>query len=312
MSKDITSKATDKTPYERIVNTSDENFENLVHNWNDLKDDIILFLGAGASVGAKNISGEYLPNAYQLRNQIWSRFILNETERATYDFSNLSLMSLEHASTLAEIKSSRRNLELFIANKFEVQKTLWQHATLPFLNAKSIFTTNYDNLIEKGFNTVNYGRQLTPVYNNSTSINQNFIPLYKPHGSIDHPHSTVKEGGFVITQFDYYEIMDVREKMLKTFIEGFKNKCVIFIGYSLLDFDIASILYNFAKSNRTQSWYAVFPRNDSDVRRMLDNKFKIRQINKTFFNFMYDLDEHFNFIPDEWKFVNYPKNLFQQ
>lgn len=310
MARDIFRKSTGIDPYLRVDN-QDENFDNLLHNWDDLKNDIILFLGAGASVGALNVAGENLPNAYELRNQIWSRFILNSAERDNYDFSNLSLMSLEHASTLAEIKSSRRNLELFIAEKFQTEKTLWQHGMLPFLNAKSIFTTNYDNLIEKGFHTTNYGRPLGLVFNNTTSVNNRFIPLYKPHGTIDYPHSKVSEGGFVITQFDYYEIIETRRKMLETFISDFQNKSVIFIGYSLFDFDIASIIYNLSKQNKTQCWYAVFPRNDSDVRNMLRDKFGIRQINKTFFNFIYDLDREISFIPDKWKFENYNKELFQ-
>lgn len=279
MARDIFRKATNIDPYYKIEN-QDDNFDNLLHNWDDLKDDVILFLGAGASVGALNVAGENLPNAYELRNQIWSRFILSSAERHNYDFSNLSLMSLEHASTLAEIKSSRRNLELYIAEKFQIEKSLWQHGMLPFINAKSLFTTNYDNLIEKGFHTTNFGKPLNLVFNNTTSINNRFIPLYKPHGTIDYPHSKVSDGGFVITQFDYYEIVDTRQKMLETFISDFQNKSVIFIGYSLFDFDIASILYNLSRKNKTQCWYAVFPRNDSDVRNMLRDKFGIRQINK--------------------------------
>ena len=166
MARDIFRKATNIDPYKR-VEEQDDNFDNLIHNWEDLKDDLILFLGAGASVGSINESGYSLPNAYELRNQIWSRFILHPSERDAYDFSNLSLMSLEHASTLAEIKSSRRNLELFLAEKFQIQKSLWQHGMLPFLNTKSIFTTNYDNLIEKGFHTVNYGKPLNSIFNNT-------------------------------------------------------------------------------------------------------------------------------------------------
>jgi hypothetical protein len=40
MAKDIFRKNTNIDPYERIEG-QDENFENLLHNWEDLKDDII-------------------------------------------------------------------------------------------------------------------------------------------------------------------------------------------------------------------------------------------------------------------------------
>lgn len=310
MSKDHERKPIEKDPYERTVN-QDDNFDDLVQNWQHLKEDVILFFGAGASFGAKNVLGEYFPGAWDLRNEVWKNFMLPPEKKDNFNFDNLALMSLEGASTLAETKSGRISLERFIAQKFQVQKTLWQHGMIPFLNAKSIFTTNYDNLIETGFHTVNHGKQLSVIYNDQSSHNPNFLPLYKPHGTIERPHDPVTKGGFVITQFDYYEMMEEREKMLKTFIQDFQTKCVIFIGYSLNDFDIACTLYNFAKKNNTQPWYAVFPRNDADVRRMLERRFKVRQINKTFFNFMIDLDSKFNFIPDQWKFDNYDKFRFQ-
>lgn len=313
--RDIGRKPTDIEPHLIIDNPPDENFENLLHNWSDYKDEIILFFGAGASMGASNTKGEKLPSAYELRNQIWSRFILTPQERETYDYSNLALMSLEHVSTLAEIKSTRYQLEKFVAEKFHLQKPLWQHVMIPFLNPQSIFTTNYDNLIERGYSTLPpqlVSRHYGLVFNNTTSFNMNFVPLYKPHGSIEYPHSKVTEGGIVITQFDYYEIMETRRDLLKKFISQFENKCVIFIGYSLLDFDIAAILYSLAKSTNRQSWYAVFPRNDCDVRNMLREKFGIRQINRRFFDFMYELDKSVNFIPSDWKFENVNKSLFQE
>lgn len=41
------------------------------------------------------------------------------------------------------------------------------------------------------------------------------------------------------------------------------------------------------------------------------DKFGIRQINKTFFDFIYDLDQAINFIPETWKFENVNRDLFQ-
>ncbi|WP_266366643.1 SIR2 family NAD-dependent protein deacylase [Tellurirhabdus rosea] len=311
MPNDLERRPINVAPYQKKDEPPDENFDNLLHNWNDLKDDIILFFGAGASVGAINESGEPMPGAYELRNQIWSRFILSESERKDFDYSNLALMSLEHVSTLAEIKSSRILLERYLSNKFAITKPLWQHGMIPFLKPSSIFTTNYDNLIELGYAATGMAHKILPVFNNSTSINPNKTPLYKPHGSINHPHSKVSEGGYVITQFDYYEIMQTRRLMLEKFMSNFHEKCVIFIGYSLLDFDISSILYNLNQGVNGQSWYAIFPRNDSDVRNMMRDKFGIRQINRTFFNFILELDQKVNFIPNEWKFKNYNKTLFQ-
>jgi len=300
MTRDILRRPSGK-PQRIIHYKHDENFENLVFNWKRLKNNLVLFLGAGASSAAKNRHGEYLPSAYELRNELWSNFILTDKERGHYDFSNLSLMSLEHAATLVEIKTNRKILESFIADRFEVKDSMWQHQVLPYLKPKSIFTTNYDNLIEKGFAKTNYGKALTTVFHHKSEINQNYLPLYKPHGSVEFPHAKVSKGGLVITQFDYYEIMDARREMLETFLSDFPNCCVIFIGYSFFDFDISSILYKLSGKNKANSWYAVFPRNDADVRNMLRDRYGIKQINLDFKNFIYWLDHNVNFIPKSMK-----------
>ncbi len=52
----------------------DENFENFVGNWKHFRERLVLFLGAGASYGALNRSGEPLPNAFQLWNELWAHF----------------------------------------------------------------------------------------------------------------------------------------------------------------------------------------------------------------------------------------------
>ncbi len=46
-----------------------------------------------------------------------------------------------------------------------------------------------------------------------------------------------------------------------------------------------------------------FPRDDENVRAMYNERYGIRQINRTFFDFMMDLDQKVNFIPDKWKFA---------
>ncbi|SNC74956.1 SIR2-like domain-containing protein [Hymenobacter gelipurpurascens] len=311
--RDIKRKETNVGPYIRKeYPSSDENFENLVHNWTHLKDDIVLFLGAGASIGAKNIDNEFLPSAYELRNEIWKKFMLRPDEKDTYDFSELTLMTLENAASLAQIKGSRRLLENFLAKRFQVDKTLWHHSTLKYLYPKSIFTTNYDNLIEIGYRHSNSNHPpIHPVFNNSPQLNNKHVPLYKPHGSIEFPNANVKEGGFVITQFDYYEIIKSRKEMLEKFLTDIQDKTVIFIGYSFMDLDISSILYNLNRSANCQCWYAVFPRNDADVRNMLREKFGIRQINRTFFDFIIDLDEAIDFIPSEQKFNKVDLSFYQ-
>ncbi len=292
------------SPYSRNEYSTDSNFSSFCENWELYKDRFAIFLGAGASYGATNNKGEKLLGAFGLRNAIWSKFMLTEKERIEYDFKNLASMSLEHASAIAETKTDRGSINKFIKEKYTADKTLWQHATLPFLDPKAIFTTNYDNLIELGYNLQsgkNEINKISPVFDDNYEENE-FIPLYKPHGSVDKSSSSIKKGGIVITQFDYFDVHNDRLNMLEKFVDLLSNKCVLFIGYSFMDFDISRLIYNLHKAKNRPRWYAVFPRNDSDVKTMYLEKYGIKQINRTFFDFMLDLDNKINFIPTEWKF----------
>src|SRR3712207_7932785 len=107
----LTSEVND--PYRRGTDypPQDDNLESFVTNWERYSKRLILFLGAGASVGAVNKLDKRLPQAYELRNELYSEFLLPQEQRKGFDFSNLSLVSLEHAAALAEAGGDRRSLE---------------------------------------------------------------------------------------------------------------------------------------------------------------------------------------------------------
>jgi len=311
MGTDHTIKDNNVNPYKIENNlTQDDNFQLLLHNWNRWKNNLTIFLGAGASYGALNGMGKYMPGGYELRNELWTEFMLLDEQKKSFDFNNLGLLTLESAAALAEIKSTRSDLEDFLEERFKIEKPLWQHAVLPYLKPKALFTTNYDDLIELGWRISNNENQLQPVFNDETSeLGNKYVPLYKPHGSVVYPHKKPGKGGLVITQFDYFEVVEDRKAMVSQFIPNVKNNCVIFIGYGFNDFDIAAELYKIKKEQSGTKWFAVFPRNDSDVRRMLHDKYGIKQINGTFYEFITALDKAKEFIPDEWKFEKILKEL---
>lgn len=293
-------------PYERgKYPAQDDNLESFINNWERYSKRLIIFLGAGASVGAVNKDGHKIPQAYELRNEIFREFMLRSQEREDYDFKNLGLMSLEQVSALAVARCGRTTLEEFVAQRFVIQQPLWQHAVLPFLNPLAVFTTNYDNLIELGWQlhpSTSGIKSLVPHFTRTSRLNESFIPLYKSHGSVQFPHDKVGEGGLVLTQFDYFEMIPHRKEMLDQFISDFNQHCVVFIGYSFQDVDIGARIYEIRKDRRGKNWYAVFPRNNADVRKMFLEEYKVLQITRRFHDFMADLDDEVNFIPDEWKF----------
>jgi hypothetical protein len=275
----------------------DSNFQNFVDNWELFRNRLTIFLGAGASIGAKNSRGYDLMNAYELRNNLWRKF--KETARTTlFDPQSLRLMSLEHAAAIIEATTGRTPLLEYLFESFDCNLPLWQHLALPYLNPSSLFTTNYDELVELGY--AGNGRVVDVICNDRIPVSGR-PNLFKPHGSLSHANQPIGEGGLVITQFDYFEMIGQYRQMLQNIIKNFGTQCVLVIGYSFGDMDIGSELYQIRKGDGGIPWYAVFPRNDPNVRAMYLARLGIRQIDCTFERFVLELDERVNFLPRHLK-----------
>ncbi|RWD94257.1 SIR2 family protein [Mesorhizobium sp.] len=275
----------------------DETLTEFADNWSLFGSRLVIFLGAGASIGARNAAGAALPSAYELRNNLWQRF-KHSGARESFDPSELRLMSLEHASAIIEEKTGRTALSEYLVDVFSCDKPLWQHLVMPFMRPAAMFTTNYDELIELGYKSQ---PGVLDVICSSRDPIKPRTALYKPHGSLTHANQPIGQGGLVITQFDYLEMITEYRNMLQKAMTAFSSTCVLLIGYSFGDMDIAAELYSIRKKHSGIPWYAVFPRNDPQVKRMYSKKFGIEQINRKFEDFLVELDEQINFIPDELK-----------
>jgi hypothetical protein len=304
MPRDHGPKPDNVASYVRHAQPADDNFDNLTNNWEHLNTRLTIFLGAGASVGAHNRSAEFLPSALTLRNEIWKDFMCPPAERANFDSAVLGMMSLEHAAAIVEARAGRS--PLIERLKFDCHHPLWQHAVLPFLKPKALFTTNYDELVEKGWRlqTGSQGvEEITLRHSAATQVSPApRMSLFKPHGTLALSAKKIGKGGLVITMFDYFRMIGDYRRMIEEFLSDFNQTCVIFVGYAFMDMDIGAELYRLRRKKKTIPWYAVFPRNDADVREMYRAEFDIRQINRTASDFFAELDERVNFIPKEWKF----------
>jgi hypothetical protein len=232
------------------------------------------------------------------------------TERDNFDGTILGMMSLEHAAALAEARAGRAPLVEKLTAKFDCLHPLWQHTVLPYLKPKALFTTNYDELIEKGWRLQvgKVGIEDICLRHNAASLDSSAprMSLFKPHGTIQLSKRKIGEGGLVITMFDYFRMIGDHRGMIEQFLSDFNQTCVIFIGYAFMDMDIGAELFRLRSQARDIPWYAVFPRYDADVREMYRSKFDIRQINRRASDFVAELDETIDFIPEEWKFSQIP------
>jgi hypothetical protein len=215
------------------------------------------------------------------------------------------MMTLEHAAALAEARAGRGAIEEYLTARFDCTRPLWQHAVLPFLKPKALFTTNYDELIEKGWRLQagQSGVEEICLRHNAAYLDSPAprMSLFKPHGTMELASRQIGQGGLVITMFDYFRMIGDYKGMIERFLSDFNQSCVLFVGYAFMDMDIGAELFRL-RQDRKIPWYAVFPRDDSDVRRMYEQKFGILQINRRAVEFFAELDDRVDFIPENWKF----------
>ena len=314
MHRDHERRRIDVAPYAlRADRPEDENLHELAENLRTgYGDALVVLLGAGASVGA-TASGEKQPTAVDLRDELWRRFML--PAGADFDFANLGAMTLDQAAAFAETKVGRVPVKEFMAARFRTERTLWQHAVLRYLRPKSLFTTNYDLLVEQAWNLQMPNNGVPPlvaIFSAEQRVVPNFIPLYKPHGSADRALDPVGSGGPVITTIDYFDMIADKQAMLNGWLSQASNACVLMIGYSMTDMDVAARLYDIKKNNGGLHWYSVFPRTDNTVRKYWAERLRIRAIDRRFAEFMVDLDDLMNFIPPEWKYDQIGERQKQQ
>lgn len=129
------------------------------------------------------------------------------------------------------------NLEMKEGNDHELK--LFQKM---LQKARLIVTTNYDDFIEKQFDnkiTVKVGNK--GLFEQSNNINE----LYKIHGSIKDPNS------IVISSKDYQDLKRTSAIVNAKILSQLTESPIIFIGYSLTDRNIRSLLEDLSNNLTT-------------------------------------------------------------
>lgn len=219
-----------------------------------------LFLGAGASIA----SGA--PSGTQLSNLLRDEFFPNDSARLLSDMAGR-----------VEVLFGRQKLVQFIRSKFTNLFPSTTMLQLPNFNFSSIFTTNYDQLIEKSFS--NLGVEI-PVFRSNKDWNfdqrlYNTI-LYKLHGCIEEDRVDGLNYGMIITDEDYDTYGNFRQIGFKHFENSLATSNLVFIGCSMSDSNIKYYIDEAVKLGTTQEChgkiYAIqFERDDISALR-LENK----------------------------------------
>lgn len=158
--------------------------------------------------------------------------------------------SLSEISGIIETRFSRHDLITYFRTFFENLRPNGGLMNLPIFDWKGIYTTNYDQLIEKAYK--DRDRQLF-VYHSNYDFRPD-VPvastrLYKLHGTIQHDVIDGHNSRLIITDNDYDETLPYREALYDRLKSDLSNSSLIIIGHSLADTHIKDIITRAAEIN---------------------------------------------------------------
>lgn len=244
----------------------------------------VLFLGAGASRDALHPTNEVIPDAKKLTEKISHRFLDDS-------YATEPLISI---AELAISESDLFSVQSFIYDLISPYKASTFHKIIPTFRWKSIYTTNYDTVIEDAYYTVKERiQELYPVIRN-TRIQQifkkpNTLPYYKLHGCL----STINDLTLplILTPEQYITHQLNRERLFSKLAEEAFNYTIVFVGYSFTDVDIRAILHILEKEKEGRPrFYMVGPFIKDAEERLWEGK-KITSIKSTFKEFLEAIDK---------------------
>jgi hypothetical protein len=104
----------------------------------------VLFLGAGASIGAQHPSHIPIPSGDNLRDLICDRFLGGALKNRT----------LPAVAAIAANEIGLTALQKFISDHFDPFQPADFHQLIPTFRWKAIATTNYDLVVERAYRQV--------------------------------------------------------------------------------------------------------------------------------------------------------------
>lgn len=202
------------------------------------QDKCAVYVGAGLSMGAGLPSWENL-----LQDMInWSLNYSIPLPKEVLQKMIGEGKFLKVANIIVKKMGSQRFVE-FLVSVFRKHglKPTEAHLLLPKIPFTSVLTSNYDKLIESAYTIVREGESV-PVFTHSnhkdlaTVLYSDEFHITKTHGNIDDIESVV------LSLEDYQKLMQSNEPY-KIYLQNiFTTKTVLFLGFSLNDPDLNSIL----------------------------------------------------------------------
>ena len=229
----------------------------------------ILFLGAGASHGAKHRTNGYVPCTVDLRDALSDRFL----------GGNLKDRSLADVAEYAKNESSLDEVQQLVYDLFEPLMPASFHRLIPSFRWHAIVTTNYDFIIERAYAAHGDAlQQVRRIVRNGdarggTIGKSNVVPLLKLHGCL----SSIGDASLplILSTEEYSRHRENRDRVFDLFSGWARNHPVVFCGYRISDPNIQQILFDLGDQAIHRPSFAVIDANltEFDVRYWQSRRF---------------------------------------
>lgn len=244
----------------------------------------VLFLGAGASLGAKDSKGNFPPSGAKLA-QILSRDFLG---------GKFATLPLATVAELAISESDLTTVQAHIRDVLEPFEPSAAHRLVPQFMWWGIATTNYDRLIEKAY-TADRTRLQTPqpFVENGDRVEDimrepGSVMLLKLHGCITRLSNPTCP--LILTPDQYITHRTGRSRIFDHLRNWAVERTIVFIGHSLQDPDLRAILLELSEEAASRPrYFSVIPNADEIEVRFWETK-KITILRGTFDEFLIELD----------------------
>lgn len=245
---------------------------------------VVLFLGAGATIGAATPDGGKPPIGDDLRDLIDEHFL----------GGNYPAEGLSWVAELAISSTSLFEVQDFIAKQFNTLKPSKFHLLLPTFRWRGIATTNYDRIVETAYtNAKNKIQTVVPFLSNKDRVDEKLrnlsnVGLLKLHGCITLTHEPKLP--LILTADQYATYREGRSRVFQMLEEWGSENPVVFIGHKLHDPNLRSILLELTQKIPSRPAYYLVRPGISTVERDFWVKKNFSVLDGTFEDFLLALD----------------------
>ncbi len=243
----------------------------------------VLFLGAGASVGTTDSQGRPAPDTKELTRKLSDKFLGGSHQAA----------ALNVVAELAISENDLFTVQEFIRTQFEDVRPASFHELMATFRWTGVATTNFDLVIERAYE--NYGKRvqtLVPMIKNGDRVEERLqssrgVMLLKLHGCIT--RTADADVPLILTTDQYITHRENRERVFDHLRNWAYEHAVVFVGQSLQDSDIRSMLLELGKLDERPRYYTVTPSLSEEERRLWEGR-RISPLEGTFEDFLQTLD----------------------